>query len=91
MTETGMRYLLNVESETYPIENIRISESVPSGSPEGKPFSFVSPVRLPIGKQCLLIGDREVYRLVVDGCFGFAYSLKFLVSGVIAGKQNTSN
>lgn len=87
-----MNYILNVGNETYPIESLRIpSDAALSHQPEGRSLFFVSPVRLPVGESCSLVGDSVGYQLVVNGCFGFSYSLKFLVSGTIAGKLALAN
>jgi hypothetical protein len=79
-----MKYLLNVESKTYPVEGLQLPTA--GETLEGRGLSFVSPVRLPVGERCLLMGEAEGYQLVINGCFGFAYSLKYLISGTIAGK-----
>src|SRR5882672_693097 len=82
-----MSFILNVGSETYPIESLRIPSNVAlDHQSEGCALFFVSPVRLPIGQSCALVNDEVGYQLVVNGCFGFSYSLKFLVSGTIASK-----
>ena len=87
-----MNYILNVGSETYPIESLRIpSNAALDHKPEGCALFFVSPVRLPIGKSCALVNESVGYQLVVNGCFSFSYSLKFLVSGTIAGKLALAN
>ncbi|MEI6083276.1 MAG: hypothetical protein WCS70_03135 [Verrucomicrobiota bacterium] len=82
-----MNFILNIESATYPVEGLRIPpDAARSEELEGRSLFFVSPVRLPVGQSCSVVGDTVGYQLVVSGCFGFAYSLKFLVSGTIAGK-----
>ena len=83
-----MNYILSLENETYPVEDIRLpSGSVLTQELVGTPFSFVSPVRLAAGERYVLLGDSVGYQLLVNGCFGFAYSLKYLVSGIIAAKE----
>jgi len=87
-----MNYRLSFESETYSVEDIRIpSESILTHQPVGKPFSFVSPVRMPVGQHCLLHGDAGGYRLLVNSCSGFTYSLRYLVSGIIATKETAGS
>lgn len=87
-----MNFILNIESETYPVEGLRVpTDAVRADELEGRSLYFVSPVRLPIGKSCSVIGDEVGYQVVVSGCFGFSYSLKFLVSGTIAGKMALAN
>ena len=87
-----MDYVLSVGSRTYPVEQVRIpSESILAHQPEGKPFFFVSPIRVAPGKNCSLVGDSGGYQLAVGGCFGFSFSLKYLVSGTIAGRQDIDN
>ena len=83
-----MNYRLSVEDKIYPVEDINL----PSGFTFAKDFahklvSFVSPIRLPIGESCLLLGDSVDYQLLVNTCMGFTYSQRFLVSGIIAPKE----
>ena len=48
-----MNYELTVESQTYPVEDIRLPTEVALAvQPEGKTLFFVSPVKLPLGKNC---------------------------------------
>ncbi len=83
-----MHYMLNVGSRMYPVEGVRLpSEAVLAHQSEGKPFFFVSPIRVDPGNNCSLVGNGGGYELSVEGCFGFSFSLKFLVSGRIAGRQ----
>lgn len=87
-----MDYKLNVGSRSYPVEEVRIpSEAFLQHQPEGKPFFFVSPIPVPPGKNCALVGDAGSYELSVDGCFGFSFSLKYQVSGTIAGRLSVAH
>jgi hypothetical protein len=87
-----MKYLLTAYSETYAAESVRLpSESILSHQPAGHPYSFVSPIRLPIGRTFVLTGPEGDYELLVNGCFGFAYSGKFFISGTIVGHQDAAN
>ena len=80
-----MNYRLSFENETYPVEDIRIqSKSILIEDPVGQHFSFISPVRLPVGQRCALLGDSAGYPLLVNACLGFSFSPRFLVSGIIA-------
>ena len=82
-----MNYTLNVESQTYPVEDLRLPAATTLAvQPEGKTLFFVSPVKLPLGKNCALVNETGGFRLEVHGCFGFVYSLKYLVACVIIGK-----
>ena len=83
-----MNYRLSFQNETYSVEDLRIpSESTLADQPVGKPFSFVCPQRLTVGQCCLLLGDSVGYQLLVNSCSGFTYSLRYLVSGIIANKE----
>ena len=85
--EFVMNYKLNIENESYPVEDIHIPlEATLATEPIGQPFLFVSPVRLTIGQRCVLCGDSSLYQLLVNTCFGFTYTPQFLVSGIIAAK-----
>ena len=87
--EISMNYRLNIENESYSVEDIRIpSELTLAAEPIGQPFSFVSPVRLTIGQRCALRGDSGVYQLLVNACLGFTYTPRFLVAGIIAHKES---
>src|SRR5690349_16899567 len=84
-----MNYMLNIKSQNHPVEDIRLpSTTTLAHQPKGQPFSFVSSLRLPIGENCFLVGDAGGLQLEVHACFAFAYCGKFLISGVIVGKQN---
>ncbi|MEI8314372.1 MAG: hypothetical protein WCG79_02860 [Verrucomicrobiota bacterium] len=86
-----MNYKLSIENETYPVEYINFpAESTLAREPIGKPFSFVSPVRLTIGQRCVLLGDSGGYQLLVNACLGFTYTPRFLVSGIIATKETVA-
>jgi hypothetical protein len=77
-----------VDSESFPVEVLRLPpDAVLSARPEGKPFSFVSPIRLPQGKICALAVNDEGYDVEVHGCFGFSYSLKYHISGIIRARR----
>lgn len=79
-----MKYKLTAYSETYLAEEVRLpSPSILAHQPAGHPYSFVSPIRLPLGKTCRLTYETGGYDLMVHGCFGFAYTGKFFISGVI--------
>ena len=83
-----MHYKLNFKNETYPVEDINIpAEFTLAQEPVGKHFSFVSPVQLAAGQSCALRGDSGGYQLLVNACFGFAFSSKFLVLGIIGNKE----
>ena len=83
-----MNYRLSVEDETYSVEDIQIpSESTLAREPDGKPFSFISPVRLTLGQRCALRGDSGGYQLLVNACFGFTFTPRYFVSGIIATKE----
>ena len=83
-----MNYKLSIENETYPVEDINfLRESTLAQEPVGKPFSFVSPVRLPIGQRCMLRGDSCGYQLLINACLGFTFTPRFFVSGIIAAKE----
>ena len=86
-----MNYRLNVENETYPVEDIHFpTESTLAYASAGKPFSFISPVRLMSGQSCLLRGDSGGYQLQVDSCMGFTYTPRFLVSGIIVTRETAT-
>ena len=83
-----MSYRLNIDNETYPVEDIHfLRESTLAQEPVGKPFSFVSPVRLTIGQRCVLRGDSCGYQLLINACLGFTFMPKFFVSGIIAARE----
>lgn len=83
-----MNYQVTVASQTYPVEDPHLpTERVLEHDPEGQPFSFISPIRLNPGLVCVLAGDAGGYELIVNGCVGFAYSLRFLVTGTIAARH----
>ena len=83
-----MNYKLNFENETYPVEDIHFpAESTLAQEPVGKPFSFVSPVRMRSGQNCVLRGDSGGYQLLVNACLGFTFTPRFLVSGIIATRE----
>ena len=83
-----MNYKLSIDNETYPVEDIHfLRESTLAQEPVGKPFSFVSPVRLTIGQRCVLRGDSCGYQLLVNACLGFTYTPRYFVSGIIAAKE----
>jgi len=85
-----MNYKLSFQNETYAIEDIQIpSESTLARQPIGEAFSFVSPVRLTVGQRCTLIGGPVGHHLLVNSCSGFTYSVRYLVSGIIATKEAT--
>ena len=86
--EVIMNYKLSIENETYPVEDIHfLRESTLTQEPVGKPFSFISPVRLPIGRTCVLRGDSGGYQLLVNACLGFTFTPRFFVSGIIAATE----
>ena len=83
-----MNYKLTFENETYHVEDIHFpAESTLAHEPVGKPFSFVSPVRMTTGQNCVLRGDLGGYHLLVNACLGFTYTARYLVSGIIATKE----
>ena len=85
-----MNYRLSVQDKIYPVEDINMPAQYRfAGETRGRPVSFVSPVRLPIGESCLLLADSVGYQLLVNACLGFTYSHRFLVSGIIAPKEQT--
>jgi len=83
-----MNYKLSIENETYPVEDVRaplkftLAEQL-----VGKPFSFISPIRLAIDQRCKLIGDSIGYHLRVNSCSAFSFSDRYLVSGTIAARE----
>ena len=82
-----MSYKLSIENETYPVEEIRfLGENPLTAEAVGKPFSFVSPVRLTSGQLCILRGDSVDYQLLINGCLGFTFTSRYFVSGIIAHK-----
>lgn len=86
-----MNYRLSLQNETYPVEDIRIpSEAALAQESAGKPFSFISPVRLTSGQRCALLGDSIGYPLLVDTCLGFTFSPRFLVAGTIASQEEAA-
>ena len=86
-----MKYVLTAYSETYLAESVRLpSNSILSHEPAGHPYSFVSPIRLPIGRTFQLTGAEGGYELLVNGCFGFAYTGKFFISGTVVGCQRAA-
>ena len=83
-----MNYKLSVENETYPVEDIHIlSKSIFEQEPVGKPFSFVSPVRMRTGQSCVLHGDSDSYQILVNACLGFTDIPRYLVAGIIVTKE----
>ena len=79
-----MDYHLNIESQTYPVEYLRLPPAATLAvQPQGRTLFFVSPVKLPLGKDCTLVSETGGIRLEILGCFGVVYSLKYLVTGVI--------
>ena len=83
-----MNYKLSVENKTYPVEDIHfLAESTLAREPVGKPFSFISPVRVTTGQRCVLLGDSGGYQLLINACFGFTYTPRYFVSGIIANKE----
>ena len=87
-----MNYKLSVENETYPVEDIQLpAESTLAREPVGKPVSFVSPVPMRTGQSCVLRGDTVGYQFLVDVCFGFTFTPRYLVSGIITTKEGTAS
>ena len=87
-----MNYKLSFENETYPVEDICLpGESTLEQAPDGKPFSFVSPVRMRSGQRCVLCGDSGSYQLLVNACLGFTFTPRYLVSGIIAAKEGAAS
>ena len=85
-----MNYELSIENETYPVEDIHIvSKSALTQDSIGKPFSFVSPVRMRTGQRCVLRGDSGSYQILVNACLGFTYTPRYLVSGIIETMEAT--
>ena len=83
-----MNYKLSIENETYPVEDIHfLRESTLAQEPVGKPFSFISPVRLTSGQRCVLRGESGGYQLLVNTCLGFTFTPRFFVAGTIAAKE----
>lgn len=85
-----MNYKLSFQNETYPVEDVRAplkSTSTLVQQLVGKPFSFISPIRLAIGQSCKLIGNSIGYQLRVNSCSAFSFSNRYLVSGIIATKE----
>ena len=83
-----MSYKLSIENETYPVEDIHfLGESTLTREAVGKPFAFVSPVRLMIGQRCVLRGDSADYSLLINGCLGFTFTSRYFVAGIIAHKE----
>ena len=79
-----MDYRLNVETQTYPVEDLRLPPAVTLAEHSaGRSPVFISPVKLPLGKHCALVSPAGGFNLEVQGCFGFVYSLKYLVTGRI--------
>ena len=61
-----MNYRLSFQNETYPVEDLRLpAAATPAYQSIGKPVSFVSPIRLTIGRGCMLLGDSVAYQLLV--------------------------
>ena len=82
-----MSYRLNVESQTYPVEELRLPPAATlAAQPAGETLSFISPIHLPPGKNCALINEAGGFQLEVHGCLGFTFSVKFRVAGVITGQ-----
>jgi len=87
-----MNYKLNFENATYRVEDIHFpAESALAHEPGGQPFSFVSPVRMKTGQNCVLRGDSGGYQLLVNACLGFTFTPRFLVSGIITTKEATAS
>ncbi len=87
-----MNYLLTAYADTYLAQDVQLpSESSLSHDPKGKPYSFVSPIRLPIGKTFTLSSDHCSFELIVNGCFGFTYTGNFFISGVIVDRQESAS
>jgi len=83
-----MNYRLSFENETYPVEDLHMpGEATRAQELAGKPFSFVSPVRLTIGQRYALLGDSGGYPLLINACLGFTYTPRYLVSGIIATQE----
>ena len=79
-----MNYRLSVANETHPIQDIQFPMTARlADGPVGKPLSFISPVRLRSGQQCVLRGDAGGYQFQVNACLGFTFTPRFLVSGMI--------
>ena len=90
LSEEKMNYKLSFENETYSVEDIHFpTESTLAQDAAGKPFSFVSPIRLPTGQRCLLRSDSGGYHLLVNACLGFTFTPRYFVSGVIATRDLT--
>ena len=86
-----MNYQLSLEDATYPVEDFRIAaESNFATKSTAQYFSLISPVRLPIGQRCALLGDSGGYPLLVNACLGFSFSPRFLVSGVITNAVDST-
>ena len=83
-----MNYELSIENETYSVEDIHIvSKSALAQESVGKPFSFVSPVRMRTGQRCVLRGESDSYQILVNACLGFTYTPRYLISGIIENKE----
>lgn len=86
-----MNYKLCFENESYPIEDIHIlSKSAFVQESVGKPFSFVSPVRMRTGQSCVLRAGSDSYQILVNTCLGFTDIPRYLVSGMIAKAATAS-
>ena len=87
-----MNYKLSVANDTYLVEDIQLPTGfTPAQDPIGQPFSFVSPVPMRTGQCCVLRGDAVGYQLLVDVCFGFTFTPRYLVSGIITTKEATAS
>ena len=87
-----MDYRLKIESQSYSVEELRLPPTaILALQPEGRKLAFISPVKLPLGKDCALVSEAGGFQLEVQGCFGFVYSLKYLVTGVITGAWAAQN
>ena len=80
-----------MESQTYPVEDLRLAPATVPVQPQGRTLFFISPVKLPLGKNFTLVSPTGGMRVEIYGCFGFVYSLKYLVTGVITDLWEARN
>jgi len=76
-----MNGTLKLESQEYPVENILVASGCARADvAEAGSLIFVSPIELPKGKRCFVVGGSVSYQIEVYGCCFFHFSRKFLIS-----------
>jgi hypothetical protein len=86
-----MKYRLSFQRKIHPVEEIHTtSGSALEHQPIGKPISFISPIRMRTGQECVLLGGSGGYRVQISACFEFTFTQQYYVSGVVEAKEESA-